>query len=297
MLKTLVVIPCYNEADRLRVGDFARYVDSQPDLGFLFVNDGSTDATLPIIQQLSDSNPSRISVLNLPENRGKATAVQKGIAHAIKRRPEYVGFWDADLATPLDEIGKFTKVLDQRPDLQIVIGSRIALLGRKIQRTRVRRILGRLFAFAATSVLSLRVCDTQCGAKMFRVNSEIDSIFAKPFYTKWILDVEILARLIAARRQTGRCPAEHVIYEQPLESWQDVAGSKLKSFDFVKAGFELAVIYWRCLGPFRQPVATETSQLEPTVGESNEINTPSEDSHADIIPFPTSGAIESRKAA
>ena len=310
MLKTLIVIPCFNEANRLNVRTFQRYVDEQPEFGFLFVNDGSTDSTLSIVQQFAAVNPDRVSVLNLPENQGKAAAVQMGITHAIKQNPQYVGFWDADLATPLYEIDAFAEVLDKRPELQVVIGSRIGLLGRKIRRTRIRRVLGRLFAFAATSVLSLRVRDTQCGAKMFRVSSEIDSIFAEPFHSKWILDVEILARLIALRQQEGLPSADQTIYEKPLESWHDVAGSKLKSFDFVRAAFELAAIYWRCLGPFRQPIAVHSPVQQPiSILQSTQKKPESQfdlpqknilpinDSIPETLPFPTPSTVGKREAA
>jgi hypothetical protein len=65
-------------------------------------------------------------------------------------------------------------------------------------------------------------------------------LFAEPFQSRWIFDIEVLARLIAER---GRAVAIPQIYERPLEQWSEVAGSKLKSGDFLKAVGELAVIY------------------------------------------------------
>jgi hypothetical protein len=183
----------------------------------------------------------------LDRNCGKAEAVRRGVLHALATRPQFVGYWDADLATPLEVIPDFRGVLERRDDIQLVIGTRISLLGRQIQRQRLRCLLGRIFARVASRVLRLPVYDTQCGAKLFRVNDQVAAAFAAPFLTSWIFDVEILARLL-----TGRADAEGVsraIYEFPLDRWRDVPGSKLKPRHFVQAVGEMARIYWCYFGP------------------------------------------------
>src|SRR5690606_18799800 len=118
------------------------------------------------IRDLAGERPGRIAWCDLPANEGKAEAVRRGMQVAFRRHPEYVGFWDADLATPLDEIGRFRAVLDRRSELQLVIGSRTRLLGRRIERKRSRTLLGRLFATVASRAVQLPVFDTQCGAKL-----------------------------------------------------------------------------------------------------------------------------------
>ena len=85
---------------------------------------------------------------------------------------------------------------------------------------------------------------TQCGAKLFRVVPTLRPIFATPFISRWIFDVEIIARLIAGRRGSGRPRAQQVIYEYPLHEWHDVAGSKVKPRDFAKSLFGLLAIRW-----------------------------------------------------
>jgi dolichyl-phosphate beta-glucosyltransferase len=246
---TIVVIPCYNEADRLDVAAFEDFARTRSNARLLFVDDGSTDATAAVLARLADAHPRRLLVRGLPHNRGKAEAVRQGLLEAFAYGPTYVGYWDADLATPLPAIAALRSVLEQKPDRHVVMGSRVALLGRRIERSAVRHYLGRVFATAASLVLRLPVYDTQCGAKMFRVSAAVRAVFAEPFLSRWIFDVEILARLPA---QFG---AADVVYEQPLDRWVDVAGSKLRPRHFLLAAGDLLRI-WRRYGSRRaEPAA------------------------------------------
>ena len=126
----------------------------------------------------------------------------------------------------------------------MVFGARIRLLGRTIHRKAVRHYTGRLFATAASLTLSIPVYDTQCGAKIFRVTHGLEQVLAEPFSSRWIFDVEIVARFIQ-RRGHAFCVAG--IYEYPLQTWEDVGGSKLRGSDFLKAGLDLMAIHRRYL--------------------------------------------------
>src|SRR4051812_5296005 len=95
MPRITLVVPCFNEEQRLDVSVFRAFELSGYELQFLFVNDGSTDGTLRVLQSLRDSNPSRFAVLELEKNSGKAEAVRRGIMTAAEDRPDFVGFWDA----------------------------------------------------------------------------------------------------------------------------------------------------------------------------------------------------------
>ena len=235
-----LVVPCYNEAPRLDTDAFVRFVTARSDVGLLFVNDGSTDTTAQVLEKLAEKCAGRVDTVLLPKNRGKAHAVHCGMAAAIEKQPELVGYWDADLATPLDAVDEFIRVLDTHPDNDIVIGSRVKLLGRRIDRHAHRHYAGRVFATAASLALGLDVYDTQCGAKIFRVNSSIRQVFATPFVSKWVFDVELLARY-ASVVGTGR--AESSIYELPLTTWTDVPGSKVKMRHAMRALWDIARIW------------------------------------------------------
>jgi dolichyl-phosphate beta-glucosyltransferase len=267
MSRAIIVVPCYDEAKRLNmraIQDFGRRTDS---VELLFVNDGSRDETLALVQHLQHNNPRRFSFLDLPKNGGKAEAVRQGVLLALTRGADYVGFWDADLATPLSDIEPFCRVLDQRPDIEVVIGTRLRLLGRRIERRPLRGWLGRLFARTASLALGVRMVDTQCGAKLFRVSPRLEQFFARPFLTRWIFDVEIFARMQLARRGTSLPPLELAIYEFPLDAWRDVAGSTLKKGDFVKAAVEMAKIYWTYLRPGLRPTAAALPSPERPLAE------------------------------
>jgi len=236
-----LVIPCYNEALRLDTSTFVRFVTARSDVGLLFVDDGSTDSTAQVLQALADKCAGRVDTLLLPRNRGKAQAVQRGMVAAMDKQPELVGYWDADLATPLDAIDEFINVLDTHSDIDIVMGSRVKLLGRRIDRHAHRHYAGRVFATAASLALGLEVYDTQCGAKIFRVNPQIQRVFATPFVSKWVFDVEILARYANV---VGAGRASSSIYELPLTAWTDVPGSKVKVRHAARAFWDIARI-WR----------------------------------------------------
>jgi len=236
-----LVIPCYNEASRLDADTFVRFVTSRSDVRLLFVDDGSTDTTLQVLADIAAKSAGRVDTLVLPRNRGKAHAVQRGMVAAIEKQPELIGYWDADLATPLDAVDEFVDVLDRRPDVDIVIGSRVKLLGRRIDRHAYRHYAGRIFATAASLALRLDVYDTQCGAKIFRLNSQTRRVFATPFASQWVFDIEALARYAHV---VGTDHASTSIYELPLTTWTDVAGSKVKMRHAGRALWDIVRI-WR----------------------------------------------------
>ena len=237
-VQSAIVVPCYNERARLRVDEFKRFLDADERSTFLvFVDDGSRDQTAAVLESIRNRNEDRVVVLQQPANRGKAEAVRRGLNYAFDQRFPLAGFWDADLATPLTAIASFVDLLTIRPELDMVFGARVRLLGRQVERHESRHYMGRTFATAASQVLRLPIYDTQCGAKLFRCTPEMHTVFAEPFLSRWIFDIEIIARYISAMKSPEEA-ARH-IYEFPLESWIDVRGSKLRPRDFAVAAYDL----------------------------------------------------------
>jgi len=95
----------------------------------------------------------------------------------------------------------------------------------------------------AATALRLPIYDTQCGAKVFRVDDALAELFREPFLSRWIFDVEIIARRLTARRGSDGPPVRDVIYELPLTAWHDVHGSKIRLRDFVVVVGDFLRIY------------------------------------------------------
>jgi len=243
-----VVVPCYNEAARLDTELFRQYIAGNMQTRILFVDDGSTDGTASVLENIRAGLECRAEILRASENRGKAEAVRLGITHALNHfEQEVAGYWDADLATPLDSISRFLNLLDSRPDIEMVFGARVKLLGRYVVRRSTRHYLGRVFATVVSQMLRLPIYDTQCGAKLFRVTPNLRKVFAEAFISSWVFDVEIIARYL---NLYGNDPVhlERVIFEYPLERWTDVAGSKVGPGDFLTALWDLIKIQRKYLG-------------------------------------------------
>ena len=236
-----VVIPCYNEAGRFLLNTFRDYMPSHRDISFVFVNDGSTDATLPMLENLRTEFPEVVTVIDKKENGGKGEAVRDGMLCALNGKAQFVGFWDADLATPLAAIHDLLQPLLANPEVQMVFGSRVKLMGREVERKAIRHYLGRIFATTVSILLRLPIYDTQCGAKLFRSTPEILKLFSAPFSSRWVFDVELLARFIYGRE--GRIDSvRQAIYEFPLYVWRDIGGSKVRPRDFFRAFLDVARI-------------------------------------------------------
>jgi len=239
----VVVVPCFNEAERLEVTTFASWIKAAQGVELLFVNDGSQDATEERLDEIRSASPDRVRILSLKTNQGKAEAVRLGMREALASDPSFVAFWDADLSTRLEEISRFLDVFSSVPGVQIVMGSRVKLLGRHIQRQGWRHYSGRFFATIVSNLLHLPVYDTQCGAKMFRANKMIRDVTDAPFETRWLFDVEILARCIELHPE-GLSGIQKSVYELPLDSWEDKQTTSLTIGPYIGAALSVVKIFF-----------------------------------------------------
>ena len=74
-----IVVPCYNEEERLQLSEFSRFFKTDNTTFFCFVDDGSTDSTKKIVADFVKKNPERAQAVFLSFNQGKAEAVRHGI--------------------------------------------------------------------------------------------------------------------------------------------------------------------------------------------------------------------------
>lgn len=224
MASVCLVVPCFNEVRRLDGDAFIRFLTDQPQSAVCFVDDGSSDGTAAALDGLHARLPERVHVLKLKANVGKADAVRQGVLHVHSLgRFAFVGYWDADLSTPLVELQAMLQVLELNPDCVLAMGSRFGRLGSHFKRGLLRRTLGRMFVIAAGAILELPVHDSQCGAKVFRARV-VELLFADPFISAWLFDVELLARL---RNHLGRDTVLRAVVEVPLRAWREIGGSKM----------------------------------------------------------------------
>src|SRR5689334_12802430 len=103
MEKTVIVVPCYNEAKRLQLSAFAG-AGGMPGFSWLFVDDGSRDATADLLKEFCAGAGQGNALLCLPRNAGKGEAVRQGMNHALAGGATVTGYFDADLATPVAEM-------------------------------------------------------------------------------------------------------------------------------------------------------------------------------------------------
>lgn len=227
-----LVVPCYNEAARLPVEPIAALLTTHPRLHLVLVDDGSIDATVHVIQGLATRFPDRVVPHVLANNQGKAEAVRQGMLVALERWPDaqYVGYFDADLATPLEEAYRLVEYVAPRTP-SIIMGSRVNLLGTTdIIRLGHRHYFGRFFATLVSLQLKLPVYDTQCGAKLVRAD-RVKEFFGQPFLSRWLFDVELLWRCMIA---VGHARMREEVAEVPVSKWHERAGSKVNWTDALR---------------------------------------------------------------
>ena len=166
-----IVIPAYNEADRIgrslrAIAEYAR--GSSERFEVIVVDDGSTDGTSLLATQSFPRTPNaQLRVLRYAPNRGKGHAVRYGLLAA---QAPYAVFSDADLSTPISELPKLLKGLVDG-DADVTFGSRAldrSLIG--VHQPRRRELGGRAFNLVLRLATGLPFWDTQCGFKAFRMN-------------------------------------------------------------------------------------------------------------------------------
>ncbi len=163
-----IIIPCYNEEKRLpnALAQTIPYIKSQNlDCEIIVVSDGSTDKTTQIAASFQPEFPS-LRIMDYTGNRGKGYAVKKGMLEA---QGEYRLFMDADLAVPVEYIGK---ILHTAAEHEIVIGSRGLKDSHVEEHQHVFREYGaKMFWFLQRIVTGLKYVDTQCGFKIFSAHA------------------------------------------------------------------------------------------------------------------------------
>ena len=222
-----IIIPAYNEEKRIektleRIFSYMKL--KKHDFEMVVVDDGSKDKTVEVVElfrkkidknkkskDIKKVNKNRIKILKNVKNKGKGHSVKRGMLAGEKK---WLLFSDADLSTPIEEIEKFEKYIDQ---YSIIIASRNLKESQiKIKQPKLRSTLGKIFPFIVNLFTIRGIKDTQCGFKLFR-KDVADKIFPLQTSKGFAFDVEVL--FIAKKHN-------YKIKEIPV-IWVNALGSKV----------------------------------------------------------------------
>ena len=224
-MSSWIIVPLFNEALRFDLSYWRQIIDGSQ-FNFLFVNDGSTDLTQNLIENISLPNS---SCLKLPSNVGKAEAIRAGFMYLVNQDKEnltVLGYLDSDRAfdsREVREVLEMAKSVLEEPFFDTVWFARVKLAGRDIQRNQLRHLSGRLIATFLGFGVKNYPYDTQCGFKVFKFNSNFHEAIKSPFQTRWFVDIEIYARISTVRESWIK------VLEVPLNTWREVGNSKIRS--------------------------------------------------------------------
>lgn len=233
-IHTCIVIPCYNEEKKIPINEYISFIEDNPTVLLCFVNDGSNDNTLEIINSIKEKHREKVDIFSYSKNAGKAEAVRQGIHYCnSKYNHSYIAYLDADLSTTLQECIEMKKYFIN--DVNFCFGSRIQRIGAVIERKFFRFLTGRIIATFISNILKLKVYDTQCGCKLFSKDISV-ILFEDKFISRWLFDVEIFFRMIILY---GRKEVFNKMIEIPLSRWIDKGDSKVKLTYFFKLWYDL----------------------------------------------------------
>ena len=260
-MKTGIIIPCYNEENRLNENAFIEFVNNNKDYHLCFVNDGSRDGTLKMLIRMKSKATNDISVVDVKKNVGKASAVRAGVRYLYNREDiSHIGFIDADLSTDFNDFKDLVKTLKSDNKLSLVFGSRNCG-GKGIVRNNFRGFISNLVKAMILFVVGLPIRDTQCGAKVF-TRTIVPVIYGESFVSRWLFDVEIFLRL---KRYLGKENVMRHILEQPLMRWEHVDDSKLGWVDALKIPGRLVQIWSQYVVKLSFNLVSPSKHVYPTV--------------------------------
>ncbi|WP_340200530.1 glycosyltransferase [Ascidiimonas sp. W6] len=250
-MKTGIIIPCYNEEKRINTKAFLDFITVEENFHLCFVNDGSTDNTMKVLNEMKNKFPLRISVVDIKQNKGKAAAVKAGATYLFNRvDASYVGYLDADLSTDFKDFKLLVDKLKSDHNLSLVFGSRsISVNG--IERNPLRGLFSKVIKTFIYGILRLPIKDTQCGAKVF-TREIIPVIFKSDFICRWLFDVEIFLRM---KSKYGRKNVMNYMKEKALLRWVHADDSKLGMKDALQIPYRLINIWlaYSLINVFKTP--------------------------------------------
>ena len=176
-MKTLCIIPVYNEDNRLNslIDQIKIYPYNKFKLTYIFVNNGSTDNSLKIIKK------SNIKYLNLKSNKGVGYALMIGYLYAMKYGYNYLVHLAGNGKMKPSEIEMFMNYLIE-DDYNFISGSRFMKGSSRKNNPIIRIILIKIFIYFLKIIFNKSISDPSCGFRAFKTN--IFSNFKKEYFKK-----------------------------------------------------------------------------------------------------------------
>ena len=214
--KLSLVVPAYNEEKRIGkfLESYLKYFDSQGlEYEIVVVINNTNDRTEEIVRGFKSK---KIKILRFKAG-GKGFAVKEGFIYSLNENYEYIGFVDADLATPPESFHFLLKCMVKNKSDGAIADRTLKRSVINPKMTFKRKIFSRVFNFYVRSLFLFKYRDTQCGAKIFR-REAIRNVCKKIGMTKWAFDVELLYLLDKKRFKIISCRTK----------WENRDKSKIK---------------------------------------------------------------------
>lgn len=226
-----VVVPCFNEGKNIYrnlslISDYLR--NNFSDYEIITVNDGSKDNTQQELEKFAKNSNAPITIINRPVNKGKGSAVKKGVLSSHKK---VVMFLDADLAIPIEELPKFIA--------EIMKGDDVVIASRFVAKIKVlkpilwyRNIMERVFRVLRMVIINnYEVRDTQCGFKVFR-REAAKQIFPLLTVKRFSFDAEVM---FLAKKMGLKIKELPITLQNPRESHIRIVADSWNMFwDLIK---------------------------------------------------------------
>jgi glycosyltransferase involved in cell wall biosynthesis len=230
----LLVVPFFNEANRFDSNYWTK-INSLTHIKFVFVNDGSTDSTPTLLENLLEVNVHNSRLISLSKNVGKSEAIRIGLIAALEQDSsiQFIGYRDGDQSLSWHDIDKLLSIM-RNNKFDVVLGSRVKLLGREVLRNWKRHYIGRVLATLLSTGIDGFPYDSQNGMKIFRNSLEFKAALQEPFKTRWFIDIELLSRL--------KSQGINRFWEEPLTFWIDSRESHISLKSFPRVFHEILII-------------------------------------------------------
>lgn len=243
-LRTLVVIPTYNEAESI-ARTIATLLETVPEVSVLVVDDASPDGTGAIVEGLAKTDP-RVAILHRTGREGLGHAYLAGFRLALDDRVEAGGGYDAIVEMDADgshPASALPAILAALRTHDLVIGSRWTAGGSVANWPRHREWLSRAANTYARIALRIRVRDSTAGYRAFRASTLRRIDLAHVESRGYCFQIDMTLRVIDAGLSVA---------EVPITFTDRVAGhSKMSGSIVVEA--MLRVTGWGIQRLFRRP--------------------------------------------